>query len=356
MPQARPEFTFVISEDYARRTGGYVFTERLLAGLAARGWNVHRLTLPAGFPNPSPAARTRSAALFRSLADGSLVLADQLCLGVLPEVAAAEGQRLRLVMVVHHPLALEAMDAAEKRRRAVSERAALAHCEGVLVTSEATARALSADYAVPRTRIVVASPGVDRKPLAARRGGPPLLLCVGAVVPRKDHAALIRALAAARRHRWQLVIVGNLTRAPEHVRTLQAMIAGFELRSRVRFAGELSQSALAHRFARADLYVATSRHEGHGMAVAEALAHGLPVVTTRAGALGEWVGRAAIVVRDGHHAELAGVLKRLLASPQRRAELRGRALARRRALPTWETCFAAVADALSALLAAPSRP
>jgi glycosyltransferase involved in cell wall biosynthesis len=352
MPHAHLELTFVISADYARRTGGYVFAERLLAGLQERGWRLQRLTLPAGFPDPSPAARARSAALLRALPDRTLVLADQLCLGVLPEVAKAEGRRLRLVMIVHHPLALESPHAAAAARQsAVREREALAHCERVLVTSEATARTLVGEYAVPRRRIIVAVPGVDRAPLAAgRRRGPLLLVCVGAVVPRKDHGALIRALAAARQHPWRLVIVGNVTRAPAHVRALRALIAGLALRPRITLAGELSPPALARHWARADLYVTTSRHEGYGMAVAEAIAHGLPVVATRAGAVGQWLGRGAgVVVRDGYHAELAHTLKRVLASPERRACLRRGAVSRRRTLATWERAIATVSEALASL-------
>jgi len=89
------ELTFAISADYERATGGWVYNQRLLEGLARLGWRIHRLTLPAGFPHPSPAARAEAAAAFRGLANGTLVLVDQLCLGVLPEVAKAEAQRSR---------------------------------------------------------------------------------------------------------------------------------------------------------------------------------------------------------------------------------------------------------------------
>src|SRR6185437_16167119 len=109
------DLTFVISADYAQRTGGWIYDHRLLQELAAGGWRIRTATLPAGFPAPSPVARAQSAATFAAIADDSLVLVDQLCLGVLPEVAAAEGDRLRLVMIVHHPLALEGYSAGASR-------------------------------------------------------------------------------------------------------------------------------------------------------------------------------------------------------------------------------------------------
>jgi glycosyltransferase involved in cell wall biosynthesis len=333
------QLTFAISADYERATGGWVYNERLLEGLARLGWRIHRLTLPAGFPDPSPAARAETAALFRSISDGALVLVDQLCLGVLPEVAEAEARRLRLVMIVHHPLALENVRArAESAARARSEREVLRHVSAVIATSPNTARILAADYGVAAGRLIVAVPGVDGAPLARGGGERTLhLLSVGAVVPRKDHGNLIAALAGLRHLPWRLVIVGNTTRAPAHVSRLRTQIAASGLSSRVTLTGELSPRALAHLWRTTDLYVAASRHEGYGMAIAEAFARGLPLITTRAGAVGQWIGhRGAVVVPNGNTAQLSAALALALTKPTLRAELRRAAIARRRALPTWE--------------------
>jgi glycosyltransferase involved in cell wall biosynthesis len=383
--------TFVISADYERATGGWIYDQRLLEGLARLGWRIHRVTLPAGFPNPSDEARAESAAAFARIADGMLVLADQLCLGVLPEVARAAATRLRLVMIVHHPLALENVRAPrESEGLARSEREALSHCTTVIATSNATARILATGYAVPYGRIVVAEPGVDRQPItpfrstrtrgpgsflssrcsspgsrdlrapeqadgwipgtrpgmtrACRiRGSAINLLCIGAVVPRKDHGALVSALAGLRHLPWRLTIVGNMTRAPRHVARLRAQIAASGLESRVRLAGQLPSRALARHWLTTDVYVAASRHEGYGMAIAEAFAHGVPVVTTRAGAVGQWIGRGgALVVPNGNTAQFKAALARVLSQPALRASLRRGAIARRLALPTWDATATAV--------------
>jgi glycosyltransferase involved in cell wall biosynthesis len=346
------ELTFAISADYAQRTGGYIYNQRLLRGLAELGWRVRQLTLPAGFPNPSPIARAAAAELFRALPEQTMVLADQLCLGVLPEVAAAEAERLRLVMIVHHPLALERVQVpAESMHFAQSERAALRYATRTIVTSNATARTLALDYAVPPERLIVAAPGVDDQPLALGQGRRALMfLSVGAVVQRKDHGALIKALAGLQRHRWRLVLVGSIDRAPAHVRALRGAIAALGLRGRVMLAGELGEEALARYWRNADVYVSAARHEGYGMAVAEAIAHGLPVVTTRAGAVGEWIGRrGAIQVPNGNVAQLQHALASLLLRPSLRASLRRGALARRRTMPTWERTARVVHCALTRL-------
>jgi glycosyltransferase involved in cell wall biosynthesis len=333
------DLTFVISADYARRTGGWIYDQRLLNGLRARGWRVKEALLPAGFPAPSLAARAQAAAAFRAIPDGSLVLADQLCLGVLPEVARAEGRRLRLVMIVHHPLALEGYNGAHERARFQRcEKEALRHVAAVIVTSPGTARALTADYAVGPARIIIAVPGVDRRPLAHGSGGRVLtLLSVGAVVPRKNHALLLRALAGLRHLPWRLILVGNVTRAPTHVGRLRGLIGACGLSARVSLKGELPDDRLARLWPGADLYVSASRHEGYGMALAEAFAHGVPVVSTYAGAAALWVGRrGAKLVRDGSVAPLRAALGEVLGSGPVRTALREGARARRPGLPRWE--------------------
>ena len=70
MPGAS-DLSFVISADYARSTGGWIYDQRSLQGLAQHGWQIRRTTLPAGFPQPSPQARKRSAAAFKAFADGT---------------------------------------------------------------------------------------------------------------------------------------------------------------------------------------------------------------------------------------------------------------------------------------------
>jgi glycosyltransferase involved in cell wall biosynthesis len=333
------DLTFVISADYARRTGGWIYDQRLLNGLRARGWRINEAMLPAGFPVPSPEARAHAAAAFRAMPDGVLVLADQLCLGVLPEVAGAEGRRLRLVMIVHHPLALEGYAGAhEGAGFQRCEKEALRHVAAVIVTSAGTARTLTVDYAVSPDRIIIAVPGVERRPLARGSGGGVLnLLSVGALVPRKNHVLLLRALAGLRHLPWRLSLVGNVTRAPSYIDKLHGIIGVCGLAARVSLRGELPDDRLARLWSSADLYVSASRHEGYGMALAEAFAHGVPVVSTQAGAAALWVGRrGAKLVRDGSLAPLRAALGEVLGSPSVRLALQQGARARRPGLPRWE--------------------
>ena len=88
-------------------------------------------------------------------------------------------------------------------------------------------------------------------------------------------------------------------------------------------------------------FVLASRHEGYGMAYAEAMAHGLPVVGTRAGAVPSFVAGDLVAVDDP--AALAAALRRLLSDPQARDAAAARARLRFLALPTWDATIASVA-------------
>src|ERR1700741_4918654 len=98
---------FVISADYARGTGGWVYDSRILSELCRLGWEIRDVIAPAGFPNPDAAAMAEAARLLSALPDRSLGLSGQLATGVLPDAMEAEADRLRPVPIVHHPLALE---------------------------------------------------------------------------------------------------------------------------------------------------------------------------------------------------------------------------------------------------------
>lgn len=343
---------FANSLDYARLTGGFVYNTRLMRELRARGWEVLPLDLPAGFPRPDAEAKARSADLLAALPEGALVAADQICFSPLADVLAREGQRLQLVMLFHHPIAMEeGLPPDERARFMAAERAALACCRVIVVSSRTTADTLSADYGVCAERIVVALPGIERFGVAdLPRSAVLRLLSVGAVIPRKGYHDLIEALAGLVHLPWSLSIIGDLDRAPNYVTELRAMIRRAGLGDRVRLEGGLPEADLDAAWRGADVFVAASLHEGYGMAVAEAIARGLPVVTTGAGAVRDWLDpAAALIVPERSPEVLRAALLRMLNEPSLRSELRAAALASAAHFPSWDDAAAAVDERLAAV-------
>jgi glycosyltransferase involved in cell wall biosynthesis len=353
-PSIRRSAVFVISADYARGTGGWVYDSRLLLELRRLGWEIRDVTAPAGFPNPDAAAAAETARLLSALPDRTLVLSDQLVTSVLPDVMEAEAGRLLLVPIVHHPLALEGgREAQPWETLAQAERRALSCARRVIATSAVTARTLAAEYGVRADRLVVAQPGFDRQPasVGSAHGQPFQLLAIGSVIPRKDYGTLVAALAGLRDHAWRLTIVGSTERDPGYVAALRAQIAAAGLADRVHLAGETHDAALDTLWDAADLFVSSSIHEGFGMALGEAITHGLPVVTTAAGAVADWVDRrAAVVVGVGDAEALRAALARVLDDPKHRRQLCDGALKAHHSLLTWSGTAEIIDRALAPLV------
>jgi len=341
---------FAIPGDLATATGGYAYDRRVIAELRAKGDRIDLVALGDGFPDPDAIDRRAVRDAFAAIPDGTPTLIDGLALGVLPDEAEALAVRLPLFALVHHPLALESGLAAEVQSRLMtSERAALAAVRHVFVTSRMTARTLVEAFDVAGDRITVAEPGVDRPNTRTRApsAGPVRLLSVGALVPRKGYDVLLTALAGLGDLDWTLRIVGDPDRSPGTSAALAAQRDALGLTDRVRFDGRLDDTDLAAAYRDADLFVLSSRYEGYGMVAAEALVHGLAMVTTDGGALAETVPDAAALKVAADDADaLHAALRRAISDSMLRDRLTEGARAAATDLPTWRGCAMTIRAAI----------
>lgn len=344
-------FAFVLPDELDAPTGGYVYARRLINGFEALGVPLLVVRLPGGYPNPDAHARAAARSALNALPAGSVALVDGLALGALPQEAAEAAQRITLVALIHHPLALETGLPAEKQRELLaSERSALANCHRIITTSTATAAEVARMFDLPSARIVVAEPGIDRPVSSAtprsRHAGPIQLLCVAAIVPRKGHMVLFDALAGLTFLDWRLVCVGALDRDPGHARAVAAHIRALGLDTRVELAGALNDDQLNSAWALAEVFVLASDYEGYGMACAEALARGLPVVTTTAAVVPQLLAAGAARVAPGNVAGLRNELSAMFADPARRTRAAAQSRAVADTLPRWSDTVATVAQVL----------
>jgi glycosyltransferase involved in cell wall biosynthesis len=346
------DVVFAVPGSLDTPTGGYAYDKRMIAELRELGWRPQVLDLGEGFPRPSALTRAAANAHLAEVPKGRPIVIDGLAFGVLPEAAETISVTHPLIALVHHPLALEtglAADEAAALRE--SERRALLFTHAVVANSQATVRALTEDYGVPRERITVAPPGTDRALSVPRlHAGPVKLLAVGAVVPRKGYDVLVEALAQLKGHFWRLVIAGDNIRSPETAARLDDDIVRYGLSDRIEIAGPVSDERLAELYAAADLFVLPSRFEGYGMAYTEAVAHGVPVIGTNAGAIPETVppGAGILVPPDDVHA-LTATLRRLIDNEPERKQLAAGARAASASFPTWRESAARFASVLDGL-------
>lgn len=329
---------FAIPGNIYAPTGGYIYDRHIMEGLRSLGWQVDLVGLGEGFPSPDDETLRNAYAKIDALPAGMPVVVDGLAFGVMPEIAAAITTPRPVIALVHHPLAFEAgLSAVQAARFKQTEKQALAYASQVIVTSPASARDLAQHFEVSPERIKAVIPGTDRAAFAiGSQSDVVALLSVGSVIPRKGFDVLLPALNQIRDLPWHLTIAGDRSRNIDAPRQLDHDIAEFGFDARISTLGAVSIETLADLYARSDVFVLASRFEGFGMAYAEALAHGLPVIGTTGGAIPDTVpAEAGLLVEPGNVAALALALKKIIESRDLRHNL-GMG-ARRIALiqPTW---------------------
>jgi glycosyltransferase involved in cell wall biosynthesis len=344
---------FLVPGRLETRTGGYEFDRRMVSGLERRGWSVDVRELDGSFPHPTSGALNEASRVLAAIPDRTTVMIDGLAFGAMPAEVEREASRLRMVALIHLPLAAEVgLDHDVATRLEASERRALAAASLIIATGKTTGTAL-ASYGVRADRIALVEPGTERAVLArGSHGGPLQLLCVATLNPGKGHDMLFDALAAIQHVDWHLTCAGSVDRHPPTVQRLRVKLRAERLGSRVSLVGDLDDAALTTCYDKADLFVLATRHETYGMAVAEALAHGLPVISTATGAIPELVGdEAGLIVPVEDTRAFTAALLQALSDADLRARLAEGARRVRGRLPTWDDAAAKMAAALEPVTA-----
>ncbi len=208
------------------------------------------------------------------------------------------------------------------------------HAAAVVAVSERVADDLAATVGLPRSAIhaipnpVVRQDSESREPARLPHpwladAGPPVVLAVGRLTRTKDHAALLRAFARLRRERSARLLV--LGEGPERPR-LERLARALDLTADVALPGFVPNPLAAME--RAAVLVHTSRREGFGSVLAEALAAGCAVVATDCpGGPREILagGRFGRLVPLGDDEALARAIEEAIDRPPERAALRARA-------------------------------
>lgn len=277
-----------------------------------------------------------------------------------------------VLATVHHPIAvdraLEMAGAPDRWRRLTLRRwygfvrmqARVARrLPSILTVSESSRADVVTHLGVHPGQISVVPVGVDHarfrpQPEVARVPGR-LVTTASADVAMKGLVPLLEALAKVRTERHaELVVVG----APRRQSGAVATIERLGLEGAVRFVTGLSDAALVHLYAEAELAVVPSLYEGFSLPAVEAMACGVPVVATTGGALPEVVGRhgeTALLVPPGDVGAMAAAIGRALEGEAMRRRLGRAGRARTVERFTWQATAEATARQYRLLLER-SRP
>lgn len=197
-------------------------------------------------------------------------------------------------------------------------------------------------------------PGEQGLGMLARRGlhAQSYLLTVGRIEPRKNHASLLRAYGRLAGHPPPLVVVGQRDFG---YHDFDAALAQLPPGRQVLLLDDVGDQELPVLYRHALAFVYPSFAEGFGMPPLEAMASGVPVITSNTTALPEVVGQAGLTVDPLDDQALAQAIERVCGDPLLRQRLRQQGLDRARQF-TWTAAAQTLAHAYDAYLHTPNLP
>jgi glycosyltransferase involved in cell wall biosynthesis len=312
------------SADPGARTGGSLYHRRIAE--RAPAWGVEVEIRPLG--------RGRVAT-----AEADVVVVDSI-------VAARVAARLEIrrpgapiVASVHQrPGGLTGVRPGRAVRRALDLRL-YRHAEAVVVPSAYLADVL-ARSGLARARLAVVEPGCERAVVEAERtpsGGPASFLSVANLSPHKRPLDLIEAFAALGDVDATLTMIGGCADA-RLGRRVETRLRRPDVAGRARWMGSQPRDRVLRAMLEADVFVSPALGESYSIAVAEAVAGGLPAIVAASGNLPTLVrdGVEGLVVRPRDPRALAAAMRRLATDAGARERMGSAALERGRELPGWD--------------------
>lgn len=223
-----------------------------------------------------------------------------------------------------HP---EYFEAGFVRASRLTSRHAVRHAKLLFTVSAFSQQEIARLYAIDPERIAITTNAVDRQRFRPGAAGvehvhdaglvPGRYLCtVGRLEPRKNHLNLVRAYALLPQPRLPLAIIGQ---RDFHSQPIFDLVKELRLEQQVLFLQNMPDQGLPALLRHAALFVYPSFAEGFGMPVAEALASGVPVVTSSLTALPEVAGDAALTADPHDPSAIAAAMQHVLADPIARA-------------------------------------
>jgi glycosyltransferase involved in cell wall biosynthesis len=202
-----------------------------------------------------------------------------------------------------------------RARFSTQARHAAEHSDLILCVSAFTASQVHDLLHIPTARLRVIHHGVTHPaslpPLSSRE---PIVLSVGSIQTRKNTARLVEAFSRTRPG-WKLILAGAAGFGAHQTLDL---IRNSPRAADIHVTGYVSNAQLDALYRRASLFAFPSLDEGFGIPVIEAMAHGLPVITSNRSALAEISGHAALQVDPEDTSALTDALQHWMDSPAER--------------------------------------
>lgn len=243
----------------------------------------------------------------------------------------AIARRMPTLATIHHPVTVD-RDLAVRSEKALwrktkhlrwysfinMQKRVVPTLKRIITVSEHARKDISREFKIPANRFTVVPNGIDTRifyPLPGIQREPfRLIVTNSSDIALKGLHILLRAIAelVPTHPKIKLIVVGM----PKKKSPIHQLIRDLQLAKRVHFTGRIPQDEYLLNYARAWAAVVPSLYEGFGLPAGEAMACGVPVISTTGGALPEVVGDAGLLVPPGDHQALANAIAKVCDNPQ----------------------------------------
>lgn len=340
--------SFVIYGHLDQVSGGYLYDRMIVNRLRNMGEKVEIISLPARnylFSIMDNISAKLSDVIEKNKTD--LLLQDELCHPSLFYLNQRLRKKLKcpVISVVHHLRSSEMHPEWQIKFYRDAEKRYLKTIDGFIFNSKTT-RTVLKDFLGEEKLSVVAYPGGDHvKPVItdahiserSRCFGPLKILFIGNVIPRKGLYTLVAALRRLPRHLWQLTVVGSLSMATQYAQKVRKLIQENGLGDHVHMTDSIDNEKLTNLLEDHHCLAVPSFYEGFGIVYLEAMAYGLPVIATKAGAVSEIIddGIEGFLVPPGDETALAECIDRFIYDRNLLACMSSAAQTRYKKHPSW---------------------
>ena len=300
------KFTFFYPGNINQKTGGYIYENNILKFSKKNKYPINFIELSSIYPNPNIQDIENLHKITNNIKSDKILIFDGLVLeGLHKSINILD--HFKIIALIHHPLYLEfnGKKSEEFFKRAIK---IYKKIDYFIVTSHNTKKLLSKTFKIKSSKISIVEPGIEKfkkyKKIPSKKIK---LLTCGSIIERKKYDYLINEIKNI--DNIQLNIVGDVSRESKYTNKIKKLISNNNLKNKIILHGKIPQARLENLYSNCDFYISTSKYEGFGMSLANAVLSKLPIISYKTSTIQNTIGKAGVLYFDSHN---KGVLKKLI--------------------------------------------
>jgi glycosyltransferase involved in cell wall biosynthesis len=207
---------------------------------------------------------------------------------------------IKQITIIHHPNFPFRKYNVFRMFERFTQRLQLILSDRIITNSKYTKKQMT-EMGIKADKIFIIPPAVDYPNKTYREKEfpeTPTIFFLGNITPRKGLLYLLQALSNLKNYDWELIIAGDENLNKEYTTHCEEFIKNASIKNRINFLGYTEKSKIHEIFKETDIFILPSCHEGYGMVIKEAASFGVPIITTRVGAIPEIVehGESAFLI------------------------------------------------------------